>query len=83
MCCWDIYTYSVVFASANRCVFKYDLRWFDRAQELCESRGGRPGLPVPNSLYGLCEHNATLKKKIVCVCVCVCVCVLKFVVVLM
>ena len=21
--------------------------------ELCESRGGRPGLPVPNSLYGL------------------------------
>ena len=25
-----------------------------RAQELCESRGGRPGLPVPNSPYGLC-----------------------------
>ena len=24
------------------------------AQELCESRGGRPGLPVPNSPYGLC-----------------------------
>ena len=21
----------------------------DRAQELCESRGGRPGLPVPNT----------------------------------
>ena len=26
------------------------------AQELCESRDGRPGLPVPNSLYGLCER---------------------------
>ena len=26
-----------------------------RAQELCESRGGRPGLPVPNSPYGLTE----------------------------
>ena len=23
-----------------------------RAQELCESRGGRPGHPVSNSLYG-------------------------------
>ena len=25
------------------------LRWTRRAQELCESRGGRPGLPVPNA----------------------------------
>ena len=31
-----------------------------RAQELFESRGGRPGLPVPNSPYGLCGHKATL-----------------------
>ena len=31
-----------------------------RAQELCESRGGRPGLPVPNSPYGLCGRTATL-----------------------
>ena len=30
------------------------------AQELCESRGGRPGLPVPNSPYGLCGRKATL-----------------------
>ena len=30
-----------------------------RAQELCESRGGRPGLPVPNSPYGLCGRKAT------------------------
>ena len=32
-----------------------------RAQELCESRGGRPGLSVPNSPYGLCRRAATLK----------------------
>ena len=31
-----------------------------RAQELCESRGGRPGLPVANSSYGLCGLKATL-----------------------
>ena len=28
-------------------------------QKLCESRGGRPGLPVPNSPYGLCGRKAT------------------------
>ena len=31
-----------------------------RAQELCESRGDHPGLPVPNSPYGLCGRKATL-----------------------
>ena len=31
-----------------------------RAQELCESRGGRPELPVPNSPYGLCGRKSTL-----------------------
>ena len=31
-----------------------------RAQELCESRGGRPGFPVPNKPYGLCGRKATL-----------------------
>ena len=31
-----------------------------RAQELCESGGDRPGLPVPNSPYGLSGHKATL-----------------------
>ena len=31
-----------------------------RAQEMCESRGGRPGFPVPNSPYGLCGRTATL-----------------------
>ena len=29
-----------------------------RVQEMCESRGGRPGLPVPNSLYALCGRKA-------------------------
>ena len=28
-----------------------------RAQELCESRGERPGLPVPNNPYGLCGRK--------------------------
>ena len=32
----------------------------DRAQELCESRGGHPDLPVPNKPYGLCGRKATL-----------------------
>ena len=31
-----------------------------RAQELCESRGGRPGLHVSNCPYGLCGRRATL-----------------------
>ena len=31
-----------------------------RAQGLCESRGGCPGLPVCNSPYGLCGRKATL-----------------------
>ena len=31
-----------------------------RAQELCGSRGGRPGLPVPSSPYGLCGRKAKL-----------------------
>ena len=29
-------------------------------QELCESGGGRPGLPVPNKPYGFCGRKATL-----------------------
>ena len=33
---------------------------FCRAQELCESRRGRPGLPVPNSPYGLCRRKVEL-----------------------
>ena len=31
-----------------------------KGQELCDSRGGRPGLPVLNSPYGLCGRKATL-----------------------
>ena len=32
-----------------------------RVQELCESRVGGPGLPVPNSAYGLRGRKATLE----------------------
>ena len=32
----------------------------NQSSELCESRGGRPGLPVPISAYGLCGCKATL-----------------------
>ena len=38
-----------------------ELRERERAQELCECPGGRPGLPAPNSQYGLCGRKATLK----------------------
>ena len=30
-----------------------------RTRELCESRGGCPGLPIPNSPYGLSGHKVT------------------------
>ena len=33
-----------------------------RAQKLCESRGGRPGLPVPDKPDGFCGRKATLKQ---------------------
>ena len=32
-----------------------------RAQELCESRCVRSGLPVPNKPYGFCGRKATLR----------------------
>ena len=34
-----------------------------RAQELCETPGGRPGLPVPNSPYGLCGRKAIFEEE--------------------
>ena len=30
---------------------------------MCESRGGRPGLPVPNSPSGLCGRKATTEEE--------------------
>ena len=44
-----------------QCCLRIDLLipLFLKVQKLCESRGGRPGLPVPNSLYGLCGHKTT------------------------
>ena len=35
-----------------------------RAQELCERAGGRTGLPVPNSPYGLCGRKVTLNSNV-------------------
>ena len=35
----------------------------NRVQELCESRGGRPGLPFPNSPYGPCERKAAFEEE--------------------
>ena len=35
----------------------------NRAQEVCESGGGRPGLPVPNSPYRLCGRRATYEEE--------------------
>ena len=34
-----------------------------RTQELCESRGGCSGLPVPNSTYGSCVREVTLEEE--------------------
>ena len=34
------------------------------ALELCESRNGLAGLPVPNKPYGFCGRKATLKRNI-------------------
>ena len=31
--------------------------------KLCESRGGRPGLPVPNKPCGFCGRKAALKEE--------------------
>ena len=42
----------------KECAFLSSLR----AQALCESRGGRPGLHVPNSQYGLCGPKAALNE---------------------
>ena len=30
---------------------------------MCESWGGRPGLPVPNSPYSLCGRKVTLEEE--------------------
>ena len=34
----------------------------DRAQELCETRGGLPGLHEANKHHGFCGHKATLNR---------------------
>ena len=53
---------SVDTVNNNNGHFKKKAVWFS-AQELCESGGGRPGLPVPNSPHGLCGRKQHLKKR--------------------
>ena len=53
----------IVFLSPNMIVTVSSIPVLEetfRAQELCESGGGRPGLPVPNSPDGFRGHEATL-----------------------
>ena len=40
----------------------YSKKNTSRAQELCESRGGRPRHPVPYSRYGLCGRKIAMNK---------------------
>ena len=41
----------------------YLLHFYSTVQEpLCDCRGGRPGLPILNSPYGLCGRKATLNR---------------------
>ena len=47
------------------CLLTTGLAVVVKARELCESRGGRPGLPVPNSPYGLCGRKARLNYPLV------------------
>ena len=45
-------------------VVSLDVKELERSeQELCQGRGGRAGLPVPNSPYGLCGRKATLEEE--------------------
>ena len=54
------------FCSLTVCLLGRDCLFFSlfffviRAQELCESRGGPPGLPVLYNTYGLCGRKASL-----------------------
>ena len=46
----------VVLDSPSLTVFMVDC---SSRLQLCGSRGGRPGFPVPNGFYGLCGRKAT------------------------
>ena len=54
-----------VFLSQQSWVVNWTIKsdCFVNGSKLCKSRGGRPGLPVSNSPYGLCGRNATLNEQ--------------------
>ena len=53
---------SVHLFTKNAPIVKMNFR--HRPQELCESRGGRPGLPVPNNPFGFCGRKATFEEAV-------------------
>ena len=68
--CMDIYIYpgmSWPFLCGSKVTLEEEEGWTSdvRARDLCESRGGLPGLSVPNSPYGLCGRKATLNLNMV------------------
>ena len=61
---WLIHNTGSYSVSVTECIFMgFSHQTGIRAHELCERWGGHPGLPVPNSLYGLCGPKARMKKK--------------------
>ena len=64
---WIVYVYSgaTIFDSISSRVdgvFNSSFLEDIRDQELCGSRGSRPGLPVPNKPDGFCGRKATLNR---------------------
>ena len=59
-CVKDEVPVSLIVLIYGLCGRKVGLKWPNRDQGLCESRGGCPGLPVPNGPDGLCGRKATL-----------------------
>ena len=57
----DGYNVAPVYKLAEAVSAKSEPVWHSGSElGCCVSRGGRPGLPVPNSPYGLCGRKATL-----------------------
>ena len=57
----NLYACGTRLADINRGHEQFSQPCESRDQGLCESRGGRPGLPVPNKPYGFCGPKAPLR----------------------